>query len=111
MSYYLWIAVIFVFVIVFREKKKRNKQIEILRKIRNRRNKIMNSDMLKVFVGKDCVVYTVDKYVSGVIEQINDNWLNIKTQDGLEMLNIEYIVRVKEYPLDKNGKKKWMLDW
>lgn len=107
----LWIVVIFLFVIVFHDKKKRNKQIEILRKIRNRRNRIMNGDMLKIFVGKDCVVYTVDKYVSGVIEQINDNWLNIKTKDGLEMLNIEYIVRVKEYPLDKNGKKKWMLDW
>lgn len=108
---YLYITIIFLFVIILYRKKKRNNQIEILRKTRNRRNRIMSGDMLKVFIGKDCVVYTIDKYVSGIIEQINDNWLNIKTQDGLEMLNIDYIVRVKEHPVDKNGKKKWLLDW
>lgn len=108
---YLWIVLVFLFIIILNNKTKRKKQVEILRKIRNRRDKTVNGDMLKAYIGKECVVYVLDKYVSGTVEAVNDNWLNIKTGDGLEMVNIEYIVRIKEYPLDKNGKKKWLVDW
>ncbi len=107
---YLFIVLVFL-LIVINTKTKRKKQVEVLKRIRKGRNKIMNGDMLKAYIGKECVVYVLDKYVSGTVEAVNDNWLNIKTQDGLEMINIEYIVRIKEYPLDKNGKKKWLVDW
>ncbi len=67
------------------------------------------SDIFNKYIGKDCVVYTSNSN-SSVIEcsimGVTDNWLNIKTRDGDEVINFDYIVRIKEYPTNKNGKKK-----
>ncbi len=61
------------------------------------------------YIGKDCIVYTSNSNLSAIecsITDVKDNWLCIKTKDGDEVLNFDYIVRVKEHPVNKNGKKK-----
>lgn len=67
------------------------------------------SDIFNKYVGKDCVVYT-SNINSAAIEctviGVSDNWLSIKTRDGEEVVNIDYIVRIKEHPINKKGKKK-----
>lgn len=67
------------------------------------------SDIFIKYIGKDCVVYTSNSN-SSVIEcsvlGVEDNWLKIRTRDGEEVINLDYIVRVKEHPTNKNGKKK-----
>ena len=40
------------------------------------------------------------------VVSVSDNWLSIETRDGVEIINIDYIVRIKEHPVNKNGKKK-----
>ncbi|MBQ3006832.1 MAG: hypothetical protein IJD78_04645 [Clostridia bacterium] len=67
--------------------------------------------MIEVFnryIGKDCVIYISGG--SGPMEckviSVSDNWLSIETRDGVEIINIDYIVRIKEHPVNKNGKKK-----
>ncbi len=67
------------------------------------------SDIFNKYIGKDCIVYTSNSN-SSVIEcsviGVEDNWLSIRTRDGEEVINFDYIVRVKEHPTNKNGKKK-----
>lgn len=67
------------------------------------------NDIFSRYIGKDCIVY-ISNGGSGVIEcnvtGVNDNWLCVRTRDGDEVVNIDYIVRVKEHPVNKNGKKK-----
>lgn len=67
------------------------------------------SDVFNKFIGKDCVIY-LSNSSSNIIEcsvfSISDNWLTVKTRDGEEIINIDYIIRIKEHPLNKNGKKK-----
>ena len=41
-----------------------------------------------------------------IIEEINENWISVRTAEGLEVLNLDYVNRIKEYPLNKKGKKK-----
>ena len=66
------------------------------------------SDIFNRYIGKDCLVYLTN--FSSVIEcsvaGVSDNSLTVKTKDGEEMLNIDYLVRIKEHPVNKNGKKK-----
>ncbi len=67
------------------------------------------SDIFNKYIGKDCIVYTSNSNFSAVecnVTGINGNWLCIKTKDGEDVINLDYIVRVKEHPVNKNGKKK-----
>ncbi len=67
------------------------------------------SDIFNKYIGKDCVVYVSNSNSAQIecnVTGVSDNWLCVKTRDGDEVLNIDYIVRVKEHPVNKNGKKK-----
>lgn len=67
------------------------------------------SDVLNRYIGKDCVVYVSTgnfSVVEGKVTEIKDNWIVVKTKDGDEVINFDYVIRVKEHPVNKNGKKK-----
>lgn len=67
------------------------------------------TDIFNKYIGKDCVVYISNSnssVVEGNITAVEDNWLSIRTRDGEEAVNFDYIVRIKEHPTNKNGKKK-----
>ncbi len=108
MSSYFPIFILFVILIfLFRQEKAQN----IRRIIRKRKKKGMTymNDIFNRYIGKDCIVY-ISNGGSGVIEcnvtGIADNWLTVRTRDGDEAINFDYIVRIKEHPVNKNGKKK-----
>ncbi len=67
------------------------------------------NDIFQKYIGKDCIIY-ISNGTSSVIEakvsSVTDNWLSVQTKDGEEAINIDYIVRIKEHPLTKSGKKK-----
>lgn len=67
------------------------------------------NDIFSRYIGKDCIVYTSNSNSSAIecnITSVENNWLCIKTRDGEEVINFDYIVRIKEHPLNKKGKKK-----
>lgn len=75
---------------------------QIMRKIikkkksRNRGNLIMN-EAIKIFLGKECVVYTFENTsVKGVVEAAEDGWLRIKTKKGQQLVNPDFVSRIRE---------------
>jgi hypothetical protein len=68
------------------------------------------------FIGQEVIVYTISSGISTgsviecVLEEIGDGWVRITQDPGKEpnesILNINNIVRIREYPRNKNGKKK-----
>lgn len=67
------------------------------------------NDVFNRYIGKDCIIYTSSSSLSAIecsVISVNDNWLCIKTRDGEEVINFDYIVRIKEHPVNKKGKKK-----
>ena len=67
-------------------------------------------EMMKRFIDKEVIITTLHNDYSsleGFVREVNENWLVIETANkGLDMINIEYIVRIREYPRKPNGKKK-----
>ena len=59
------------------------------------------------FVGKECLVYPLNsQQVSGTIVEVTDGALLIDNGKEREVVNIDYVIRIREYPKNKNGKKK-----
>ena len=79
--------------------------MHMLKKKKSRGGNIMN-DILKTFVDKDCIIYTVDGQISGNITAVEDNYVSIIENDNRAVVNTDYIIRVREYPLNKKGKRK-----
>ena len=79
------------------------------RKKLNKENTEMK-ELAKRFIGKECIIYTItsnDGSVQGVIAEVDDGGMVIERNMGeKEIVNLDYVTRIREYPRKKNGKKK-----
>lgn len=97
---------ILLFIVIYSSK--RNEKI-ILKQIKKKKNKEERAEMTELakrFIGKECVVSTFNSQVVGVIKEVTDGAVLIENNENPEIINIDYIVKIKEYPRNKNGKKK-----
>ena len=65
-------------------------------------------ELAKKFIGKECLVYAFDSnhQFSGVIKEVSDGALLLENGGSLEAINLDFVIRIREYPKNKNGKKK-----
>lgn len=67
-------------------------------------------ELAKQFIGKECIIYTItsnDGNVQGVIKEVGDGGMIIERKFGeSEIINLDFVTRIREYPKNKNGKKK-----
>ncbi len=97
---------ILLFIVIYSSK--RNEKI-ILKQIKKKKNKEEREEMTELakrFIGKECVISTFNSQVVGVIKEVTDGAVLIENNENPEIINIDYIVKIKEYTRNKNGKKK-----
>lgn len=111
MANYWWIVVI---LILFWWIRKRRRTAAAVRQIQNRRKQnkeiLAVKELAKQFIGEECIIYTItsnDDSVQGVIKEIDDGGMIIERNSGeREIINLDFVTRIRQYPKKKNGKKK-----
>ncbi len=68
--------------------------------------RIKMKDMANKFIGKECIVYTLNSQLNGTVKEVGEGALILETKDSIEAVNFDYILRLREFPRNKNGKKK-----
>ena len=63
-------------------------------------------ELAQKFLNNECIIYTFNSQITGIIKQVNEGGILIEKNGALEAVNFDYIVRIREYPKNKNGKKK-----
>ena len=99
--------VIFVLLILL-SIQQRNKQVWIKNHIQ-RKKREGHTEMLELakrFIEKECIIYTFNNQVEGVIKEISGNALLIEKKGLIEAINLDFVVRIREYPRNKKGNKK-----
>ncbi|GKX65871.1 hypothetical protein rsdtw13_11290 [Clostridium sp. TW13] len=95
-----WIAIylpIFMLLFVILPQQ-RNMQKFVIKKNKNRKGlKIMTNEILKKYIGKECRISTgsLGTNVAGKIVDINENWIEVETKKGMEVINAEFIQSIK----------------
>lgn len=65
-------------------------------------------ELAKRFIGKDCIIYAFDSghQYTGVIKEVSDGAVLLEKGGTTEAINLDFVIRIREYPRDKKGKKK-----
>ena len=67
-------------------------------------------ELAKRFIGEECIIYTItsnDSSIQGIIKEIDDGGMLIERNTGeKEIVNLDFVTRIREYPRKKNGRKK-----
>ena len=111
-SLYLILLALFLLVIIpwiMRQRRLAAVRHILNQKKQNKENSEMK-ELAKRFIGEDCIIYTItsnDGSVQGVIKEIDDGGMVIEKKTGeLEIVNLDFVTRIREYPRKKNGRKK-----
>ena len=76
------------------------------RKKQNKENNEMK-ELAKRLIGEDCTITSESGSIQGVLKEVEDGGLVIeKTTGETEIVNLDFVTRIREYPRKKNGKKK-----
>ena len=63
--------------------------------------------LAKDFIGKECLIYIFNgTQVSGTVTEVSDGAIRVESKERTEIVNLDFVLRIREYPLKKNGKKK-----
>lgn len=105
-SYYIpLILLLFILLLMWRNQR----IITVKRLIQKRRQEddIEMIELAKRFVGKECIIYSFNSnQFTGIIKEVSDGAVLIENNGTAEVINLDFVVRIREYPKNKKGKKK-----
>ena len=106
-SSYVPIMVLFIILYIMYQRQK----VIIARKVIKNRKMEDKTEMLELakrFIGKECIIYAFDSnhQFDGIIREVSDGAILIEKEEKLEAINLDFVIRIREYPRNKNGKKK-----
>ena len=89
----------------------RNRRAVVARQIIKKRKTEGNTEMkelAKKFIDKECLISSFDSnhQFEGVIKEVSDSAILVEKNGTVEAINLDFVIRIREYPRSKNGKKK-----
>lgn len=87
-----------------------NRKTAIVKKVIKKRKMEGNTEMkelAKRFIDKECLIYSFNSnQLEGIIKEVTDGAILVEKSGTVEAVNLDFIVRIREYPKNKKGKKK-----
>ena len=89
----------------------RNRKAAIVKKIIKKRKMEGNTEMkelAKRFIDKECLISSFDSnhQFEGVIKEVSDSAILVEKNGTIEAINLDFVIRIREFPKNKKGKKK-----
>lgn len=93
--------VIFVLIYLVIQKRKKRK-LCALNILRRKKGKQIMLELAKTLIGKECVIFTIsDTNVCGVLEAVSGNAIRVRGKKSTEIINLDFVVRIRELPAKK----------
>ena len=103
-----YIAILMMFFVLFMNRREEKRLLNHMIQKKRKGNGNIMLELAKRFIEKDVVIYTYNAQLTGVIKEVTEGGVLLKRDsDGTaEIVNLDFIVRIREYPRKKNGAKK-----
>ena len=95
-----WVAIYMPLIIIFCIILPQQRAVQklVLFKIRKRKGVVkMTNELVKKYIGKNCHISTgnFNNSVKGIIIDVNENWLEVETKQGNQLINTDFIQSIK----------------
>ena len=64
------------------------------------------NEFAKRFIDQECLIYTINNQITGTIKEVCDGAILVDKNGNVEAVSLDFIIRIRAYPRNKNGKKK-----
>lgn len=102
---------IFLFLFILLYMMYRTRRAVVAKKTIQNRRKEGKTDMMELakrFIDKECLIYSFDSnhQYQGVIKEVSNSAVLIENGGTVEAINLDFVIRIREFPKNKKGKKK-----
>ena len=68
-------------------------------------------ELAKRFIDKECVITSFggNHQYEGIIKEVTDGAILLEKDEKIEAVNLDFVIRIREYPRNKKGKKKTII--
>ena len=97
MEFSTYFPIFFLWFVIFSNQRRRQKILyvqQILNQTRKENTKMF--ELAKKFIGKDCTIYVLDNQFRGTVAEVTDSAILIEKNGCVEVLNLNYVIRIKE---------------
>ena len=107
-----YFTIIFMFIVILLLLKAR--KAVIARKIIKKRKMEDDTKMIELakrFIGKECLIYAFSgsQQFQGIIKEVSDGAILVENGGTIEAINLDFVIRIREFPKNKKGKKKFLV--
>ncbi len=93
----VYYSIIALWLIIFVTNQQKKNIRRVSRAIRRKRGRLPMNELIQRFIGKQCQVFSENgNCVQGVVETVEGNWVSVQTKQGAELVNLDYVSRIKE---------------
>ncbi len=97
MEFSTYFPIFFLWFIILSSQRRRHKIVymqQILKQTRKENTKMF--ELAKRFIGKECTIYVLDNQFRGTVTEVTDSAILIEKNGCVEVLNLNYVIRIKE---------------
>lgn len=102
----LFIIVFFIYLPMKRRRKYMANRLFIKKRMMSKTadRRMVMKELIQGFMGKDVYIKLLEGNADGVIKEVTDGGVVLENKNGVQIVNLDYIMKVREYPY-KNGKR------
>lgn len=65
-------------------------------------------ELAKKLIGRECLIDSFDgnHQYQGVIKEVSEHAVLIENRGAAEAINLDFVIRIREFPKNKKGQKK-----
>ena len=100
------IAIFVLFLVLYIIKRNERVVLKNILKRKNSRERKQMVELAKKFIDKECLIYTYNSQLTGTVKEVGESGIILDNKGCTEAINLDFVVRIREYPRNKKGKKK-----
>ncbi len=105
-AYYLPILTLFLLLFIIKSNQNQTMLQKLIEK-RKTEGRTQMQELAKRFIDKECLIYTFNgSQITCTVKEVSEGALLAETNGTVEVINLDLVMRIREYPKNKKGKKK-----
>ncbi len=103
----IWAAIFLCIILPLITRRNETVAKRLIKRRKNQEEKNKMTELAKKFIEKDCIIYLFNgNQYTGVVKEVSDGAMLIDNSGVQEIINLDFVARLREHPRKKNGKKR-----
>lgn len=98
MNHTIWLCILVIILAAYWSLWRERRRRQLIQRRRRKKGEHPLNELVRRCLGKHCLICLggMGADLEGTVEEIEGNWISLRTKKGVELVNLDYINRIQE---------------